>query len=139
MTEPWRTVVAIAIGLGLIWVGLLIALAAARPKDISVRGVLRLLPDTVILLRRLAADPALPRGIRVRLLLMLLYLLLPIDLVPDFIPVLGHADDAIVVAVALRSVVRRAGADALDEHWPGTPEGLQAVRRLSGLSDPPAA
>ena len=120
MTQPWSTLIAVAVGLGIVWVALLIALAAARPKDISVTDALRLLPDIVVLLRRLAADPQLPRGVRVRLLLMLLYLILPIDLVPDFIPVLGYADDAIVVVVALRSAARRAGPDALDKHWPGT-------------------
>jgi uncharacterized membrane protein YkvA (DUF1232 family) len=51
-----------------------------------------------------------------RLWLLLAYLALPIDLVPDFIPMLGYADDAIVVAIVLRSVVRRAGADALTRH-----------------------
>lgn len=77
------------------------------------REALRLLPDGIRLLRRLAADPALPRGVRVRLWLLLGYLLLPFDLIPDFIPVLGYADDALVVALALRSITRRAGADAL--------------------------
>ena len=61
------------------------------------------------------------------------------DIVPDFIPFLGYADDAIVVAIALRSVARRAGPDAIEEHWPGTPEGLHAVRRLIGLPTPPEA
>jgi hypothetical protein len=54
--------------------------------------------------------------------------------VPDFIPVLGYADDAIIVAIALRSVTRAAGPAALDRHWPGTPDGLATVRRLAGLS-----
>ncbi|OBF29928.1 hypothetical protein A5724_02440 [Mycobacterium sp. ACS1612] len=139
MTELWGTLIAVAVGLCIFWVALLIALAAARPKNMSVTESLRLLPDMVVLLRRLAADPQLPRGVRVRLLLMLIYLILPIDVVPDFIPVLGYADDAIVVVVALRSAARRAGPDALDKHWPGTPEGLHAVRRLTGLSDPPEA
>jgi uncharacterized membrane protein YkvA (DUF1232 family) len=62
------------------------------------------------------------------------YLLLPIDLIPDFIPVIGYADDAIIVAIALRSVTRVAGAEALERHWPGTPEGLVAVKRLAGIS-----
>jgi uncharacterized membrane protein YkvA (DUF1232 family) len=137
LTQPWSTLVGVAVGLSIVWVALLIALTAARPKDMSVTDALRLLPDTVILLRRLAADPQLPRGVRVRLLLLLLYLILPIDLVPDFVPVLGYADDAIIVAAALRSVARRAGPDALDRHWPGTPEGLHAVRRLTGISRPP--
>jgi hypothetical protein len=86
LTQLWSTLIAVAVGLGIVWVALLIALAAARPKTISVTPALRLLPDTVVLLRRLAADPQLTRGVRVRLLLALLYLILPIDLVPDFIP-----------------------------------------------------
>jgi hypothetical protein len=64
--------------------------------------------------------------------LLLAYLAVPLDLVPDFIPVLGHADEAIVVAATLRSVVRHAGSEALDRHWPGTDDGLAAVRRRAG-------
>jgi SAM-dependent methyltransferase len=56
-----------------------------------------------------------------------------IDLVPDFIPVAGYADDVLVVAWVLRSVVRAAGAEAIDRHWPGTPQGLGVVRRLAGV------
>lgn len=59
---------------------------------------------------------------------------MPFDLVPDFIPVVGYADDAIIVAFALRSVVRKAGPEALSRHWPGTPEGLTAVQRLAGIA-----
>jgi uncharacterized membrane protein YkvA (DUF1232 family) len=62
--------------------------------------------------------------------LLLAYLASPIDLVPDFVPVLGYADDAIVVAAVLRSVVRAAGPQVLESHWPGSPEGLAALRRL---------
>jgi uncharacterized membrane protein YkvA (DUF1232 family) len=65
--------------------------------------------------------------------LLLVYPVLPIDLIPDFIPVLGYADDAIIVAIALRSVTRRAGPAALETHWPGTSDGLQAVRRFTGI------
>ncbi|AKS34011.1 YkvA family protein [Mycolicibacterium goodii] len=137
MTQLWGTLIGVAVGLVIVWVALLIALAVARPKDLSVADALRLLPDTVVLIRRLAADPQQPRGVRIRLLLLLVYLILPIDLVPDFIPFLGYADDAIVVAVALRSVARRAGYSALDKHWPGTPEGLESVRRLAGITGPP--
>ena len=93
---------------------------------------MRLLPDLVRLLRRLAADGSLPRGVRLRLWFLLGYLALPIDFVPDFIPVLGYADDAIVVALVLRLVVRRAGAEAIVRHWPGTPEGLAALQHLTG-------
>jgi uncharacterized membrane protein YkvA (DUF1232 family) len=61
------------------------------------------------------------------------YLVLPIDLVPDFIPVVGYADDAVVVALGLRWVIRAAGVDALDRHWTGTPTGLAVVKRLAGV------
>ena len=119
-------------GLLLLWLVLIAILWATRPDELRLRDLMRLLPDLVRLLRGLAADGSLPRGVRVRLWLMLGYLALPIDLVPDFIPVLGYADDAIVVALVLRSVVRRAGADAVVRHWPGTPEGLAALQRLTG-------
>jgi uncharacterized membrane protein YkvA (DUF1232 family) len=131
----WTTLIAVVAGFVLLWFALLIALAVTRPADLRVKDILRLLPDTVVLLRRLAADPDLPRGVRVRLLLLLVYLALPVDLIPDFIPVLGYADDAIVVALALRSVTRRAGSEALDKHWPGSTEGLQAVQHLAGIHD----
>jgi len=129
----WRLLLAIGGGLLLLWVVLLALLWRARPDDLGAREALRLLPDLVRLVRRLAADRSLPRGVRVRLWLLLAYLLSPIDLVPDFVPVLGYADDVVVVAWALRSVVRRAGSDALARHWPGQPAGLSLVSRLAGV------
>jgi uncharacterized membrane protein YkvA (DUF1232 family) len=129
----WRTVVAVGVGLLLAWLVLLVVLWRATPQQTSLREALRLLPDVLRLLKRLAADRSLPRGVRVRLWLLLGYLVLPIDLVPDFIPVLGYADDAIVVAFAVRSVASRAGPEALQRHWPGSPDGLAAVLRLAGV------
>lgn len=130
----WSLVAAVVGGLLGLWLLLVAALWWARPDDLSLRDALRLLPDLVRLLRRLAADASLPRGVRVRLWLLLGYLALPVDLVPDFVPVLGYADDAVVVALVLRSVARAAGAEALERHWPGTPEGLAAVLRLSRVT-----
>ena len=127
------TLVGVLGGLLLCWLVLMAVLWATRPDDLRLRELLRLLPDVLRLVHRLAGDGTLPRGVRVRLWLLLGYLALPIDLVPDFVPVLGHADDAIVVALVLRSVVRHAGAAAIDRHWPGTPEGLAALRRASRL------
>ena len=129
----WTWLVAIGGGVLVLWLALVAALWLGRPDDVRLRDALRLLPDVVRLLRRLASDPALPRGVRVRLWLLLGYLVLPVDLVPDFIPVIGYADDAVIVAVALRSVTRRAGSEAIARHWPGTAEGLAAVLRLAGL------
>src|SRR5436190_8653133 len=114
------------------WVALVVTLVVARPNGDLLQQALRLLPDLLWLLRRLAGDRSLPGGVRVRLWLLLAYLAVPIDVIPDFIPVLGYADDAIVVTAVLRSVVRRAGLAALHRHWPGTNDGLGAVIRLCG-------
>ena len=127
------TLVGVLGGLLLCWLVLMAVLWTARPDEMRARELLRLLPDVLRLVHRLAGDRTLPRGVRVRLWLLLVYLAVPIDLVPDFVPVLGHADDAIVVALVLRSVVRRAGAAAVERHWPGTPDGLAALRRASRL------
>ncbi len=126
-------VVTIAIGLVLTYLVLLGALLVTRPKGNLLGEASRLLPDLLRLLRRLAADASVPRAARVRLWLLLGYLAIPIDLVPDFVPVLGYADDAIIVSLALRSVVRRAGAAVVRRHWPGTDDGLAALGRLTGL------
>ncbi len=99
----------------------------------SLREALRLLPDVIGLLRGLVADPTVPSGVRIRLGLLMFYLVLPIDLIPDFVPVLGYADDAIIVAVVVRSVARRAGPDALNRHWPGTASGLDTLKRFAGI------
>jgi uncharacterized membrane protein YkvA (DUF1232 family) len=135
MSEWWVVLLGVACGLVLIWLALIVALWLSKPDDVGLRDMMRLLPDVLRLVKRLAGDRTLPSGVRLRLALLLAYLALPIDLIPDFIPVLGYADDAIIVAFVLRSTARRAGDDALAKHWPGTPEGLSAVRRLCGLTD----
>jgi uncharacterized membrane protein YkvA (DUF1232 family) len=114
----------------LVWVVLAVVLWLTKPKEYDLKEALRLLPDLLRLVKRMAADPETPRGVRVRLVLLLGYLALPFDLIPDFVPVLGYADDAIIVALVLRSATRSAGPDALAKHWPGTPEGLAALKRL---------
>jgi uncharacterized membrane protein YkvA (DUF1232 family) len=123
-------------GVLLVWVALVAALWVGRPEEGAAREALRLLPDVLRLVRRLAADRSLPRGVRARLWLLMAYLALPFDLVPDVIPVIGYADDAVVVALVLRAVVRRAGVDALARHWPGSSDGLAAVCRLARLPSP---
>lgn len=111
---------------------LLIVLWENKPNEERLREALRVLPDVIRLVARLARDRSLPRGLRLRLWLLLVYLALPVDVVPDFIPVIGHADDAVLLLWTLRSVVRLAGADAVARHWPGTPQGLLTVTRLAG-------
>ena len=132
MGDLWPLLAGAAGGLLLAWVALLALLWWRRPDDVRLAEALRLLPQVVGLLRRLAGDRDLPRGVRVRLGLLLAYLAMPFDLVPDVIPVLGQVDDAVVVVLVLRSVVRAAGPEALERHWRGTPASLLALRRLAG-------
>jgi uncharacterized membrane protein YkvA (DUF1232 family) len=127
---------AAAAGLFLCWLVLVGVLAAGRPRGPLLKEALRLLPDLLRPLRRLAADRNLSWTVRVRIVLLMIYLALPIDLIPDVIPVLGYADDAIIVTLILRGVVRRAGLDAVSRHWPGTDDGFVVLTRLTGLTQP---
>jgi len=135
--EWWQPAVGILGGLLLLWlilIGALLWVSRGQSEGIRLIDALRLGPDIIRLTRRLAADRTVPRGVRAWLVVLLVYLLSPIDLVPDFIPVIGYADDAIIVALVLRLATRHAGAESIDRHWPGTPQGLAALRSILGLN-----
>lgn len=134
-----RILISVASALVIAWLFLVVLLIVARPPGSLLQEALRLLPDTLRLLRRLATDRSLPRGLRVRLWLLFAYLACPFDIVPDFIPVLGYADDAIIVCAVLRSIVRRAGPEPVRRHWPGSESGLAILWRLAGLPGASAA
>jgi uncharacterized membrane protein YkvA (DUF1232 family) len=129
----------LAAGLLLAWAALFVALAIMRPRGRLLHEALRLLPDLLRLLPRLARDRSLPRSARIALVLLLAYLASPLDLVPDMIPVLGYADDAVIVAGVLRWVVRRTGVQAVQRQWPGTDDGFAILCRLAGLPPPDPA
>jgi uncharacterized membrane protein YkvA (DUF1232 family) len=130
-----RFVLGVLITVALLWGAFMGALLIVRPRGMNLREARQVVPDTVRLLRALHADSELPPGVRRWLAALLVYLAMPIDLVPDFVPVLGYADDVIVVACVLRRVVRLAGPAALDRHWAGSPAGLAAIRRLAGVTE----
>jgi uncharacterized membrane protein YkvA (DUF1232 family) len=140
-TEPsvsiWNTLLSAAISLSVAWLLLIVVLLSVRPKGSLVQEAMRLLPDVLRLLRRLATDRSLPKGVRIRIWLVFAYLATPIDLVPDFLPVIGYADDAIIVCAVLRSIVRRAGPDSIRRHWPGTDNGLAVLWRVAALPGTP--
>lgn len=135
MEAVLEVAVAVAISLTAMWLVLVIVLLATRPRGVDFVEAKRFLPDVIRLIRQLARDPNVSKGARWRLVLLVAYLASPLDLVPDFVPVLGYADDVIAVAIVLRSVVRSAGRTTLDAHWAGSPAGLAVVHRLAGLSD----
>jgi uncharacterized membrane protein YkvA (DUF1232 family) len=72
-----------------------------------------------------------PRRSKLLLVALVGYLALPVDLIPDFLPGVGHVDDVFVVAFALRAILRTAGSAVIKENWPGSAESLQLVLRLA--------
>jgi uncharacterized membrane protein YkvA (DUF1232 family) len=113
--------------------GALIVTLVVGSRQWDIRVIVRLVPYCAILFKRLLGDPRVPARWKVASALALVYLAMPFDLVPDFIPGIGYADDAIVVAIALRRVVRKAGEEAVVRNWRGSEAGLSIVRRLAGL------
>jgi uncharacterized membrane protein YkvA (DUF1232 family) len=108
-----------------------LALAGRRSQARALAGFV---PDCARLFKRLAEDPRVPRRQKAALLFVAAYLAMPFDLVPDFIPVAGQLDDAILVALALRSLVRAAGSGVVAEHWPGPQTSLAVVLRMAGAA-----
>lgn len=122
----------IALGvLALAYAGL-VATLTVTGRGPDARALARLVPDCTVLFGRLLSDRRVPRAHRLLLMGLVAYLSMPFDLVPDFIPVAGQLDDAIVVALVLRTVLRAGRADLIREHWPGPQTSLAAVLRLAG-------
>ena len=126
-------VVGILVAFVTLWIILVVALIAVRPKGLRVADAARMMPDLVRLIRGLVADHTIPRRIRARIWILLAWMISPIDLIPDVIPVLGMVDDVVLAYLVLRSVVRSCGDDVLARHWPGSPEGLAALEKLLGI------
>ena len=131
---PWGLVL---IALGLYLVGVTALIAAGRRED--ARALAGFVPDCVVLLGRLARDRRIPPARRMILFSVLGYLALPIDLVPDFLPGIGQLDDAVLLGLALRLVVRGGGGEMVREAWPGPRASLTLVLRAAGLETNGAA
>ena len=128
--------VLVAVGvLVLLWIVLLVLLYVARPAGSTLADTARLIPDAFRMVRRLATDHTIPRRTRLPVWVLLAYLASPIDLVPDFVPIIGYADDAIITSLVLRRLIRKVGHDKLTEHWPGSTEGLDRLLRALRIAD----
>ncbi len=125
---PWG-VLLLALGLYVVSVAALIG--AGRRED--ARALAGFIPDCLVLVTRLARDPRVSRPRRAVLFCVLGYLALPIDLVPDFLPGIGQLDDAVLLGLALRLVVRGGGTEIVREAWPGPEASLTLVLRAAGL------
>lgn len=115
-----------------VWLALLLVFWMVRPKGVSVVQVARIVPDVLRLIRSLMGDRSVPLDVRVVLVGLLAWIVSPIDLIPEFIPVLGPLDDVVVAIAAMRYVRRRVGWDDLTARWTGTPEGFALLTRLIG-------
>ena len=103
----------------------------SRPRD-TLKEIALFLPNFLILLKRLLSDPRVPRKSKLILGGTVLYLVSPIDVVPDFVPGLGQLDDIVVALLALHSILNRVDDEVVLEHWPGDENVIRLVR--AGLS-----
>ena len=125
---PWL-LVGLGVTVGVYVLAVLTLVAVGRRSD--ARVLAGFIPDCLVLAKRLLSDPRVPRRRKLLVGLLVAYLAMPLDLVPDFIPVAGQLDDAILVALVLRAVLRSGGEELLDEHWGGPARSRELVRRLA--------
>lgn len=125
---PWGLLIVLV---GLYVVGVAALIAAGRRED--ARALAGFIPDCVVLVSRLARDGRISPVRRAVLWLVLVYLSLPIDLVPDFLPGIGQLDDAVLLGLALRLLVHGGGSEIVREAWPGPQASLAIVLRAAGL------
>ena len=130
--RDWLVALAVAVGLMVAGWALLLLLARRLPPG-PLRELARFIPDCVTTVRRLRGDPRVPRRAKVAVALAGLWLLNPVDLIPEFLPIIGPLDDVVVVALALRYAARQVPRQVLLDAWPGDP-GL--VQRLLGPPQP---
>ena len=125
-------VVRVVLGLVVVWAGLVGVLWVLRPRDLALADLAAFVPDLIRLVRSLIADRLVDRRVRAALVFLLGWLISPIDLIPEFIPVLGPMDDLVVAVVVLRYVRRQLGVDALRARWSGSDAGFRLLLRLVG-------
>jgi uncharacterized membrane protein YkvA (DUF1232 family) len=118
------------VGLAVLYALIVLAYFIAGRRE-DARAIGGFVPDCVVLFSRLVRDKRLPRRFKFLVGALIPYLAMPFDLVPDFIPVAGQLDDAVIVAFVLRRVARK-NPELIREHWPGPPSSLALVLRLAG-------
>jgi uncharacterized membrane protein YkvA (DUF1232 family) len=125
-------VVALVGAVIVLWALMVVLFWVFRPKGLPTSELIRLVPDLIRLLRSLIVHRSAPLDVRIVLLGLLAWIISPIDLIPEFIPVLGPLDDVVVAVVAMRYVRRRMGIDDLRGRWLGSPDGFALLTRVIG-------
>jgi uncharacterized membrane protein YkvA (DUF1232 family) len=98
-----------------------------------VKALLRALPDLVRLITRLVGDPVLPRSAKIALGAAVVYLMSPVDLIPDFIPLVGYIDDVLLAAVLLDGILNWVDRPLVLKYWPGNPASLDTLARTARI------
>ena len=132
----WWQWLLISLGVILVIYASFLAWLVIRGRRDDARAFATFIPDCIVLVTRLARDPRVPRRRKLLLIALVAYLSLPFDLVPDFIPVAGQLDDAIIVALVLRHFVRAGGEPMIRESWPGPEQSLGLILRLARAGSP---
>jgi uncharacterized membrane protein YkvA (DUF1232 family) len=132
----WWEWLLISLGVTLAIYAAFLAWLVIRGRHEDARAFATFIPDCIVLVTRLARDPRVPRRRKLLLIALVAYLGLPFDLVPDFIPVAGQLDDAIIVAFVLRHFVRAGGEPVIRELWPGPEQTLALILRLARPGGP---
>ena len=125
-------IVGIALCLVAVWACFVVLVWVLRPRDVRLGELVRLVPDILRLVRDLLADRSVRVSVRLSLVFLLAWLVSPIDLIPEFIPVLGPLDDVVVAVIVLRFVRRRLGEDDLRRRWRGTTDGFELLGSIMG-------
>jgi len=126
----WLDLLLLAISVSAAWSTAALTLLVVGRRE-QARALAGFVGDCLVLLRRLLADPRVPRRQKALLIALVAYLAMPIDLIPDIIPFLGQLDEAVLVALVLRLVVRSGGDALVRQHWPGPDASLKLVLRLA--------
>ena len=126
----WGLILTVIGSLVAVWAALVGLLWILKPADTRLGDLVRVVPDVLRFVRDLIGDPKAPIGTRLAVGGLLLWLLNPVDLIPEFIPVLGPLDDVVVAVLVLRNVRRRLGVDAFRRRWPGSEEGYALLSRV---------
>ncbi len=128
----WRLILSVVASLLGVWALFIAVLWVLRPRDVRLGDVVKIVPDLLRLVRDLIADSSTPFWVRAALVGLLVWLVNPIDLIPEFIPVLGPLDDVVVAVLVLRYVRRRIGEDAMRARWRGSAESFDLLGSIIG-------
>lgn len=130
--DPLALVIAVVVGLLVVWGLLLVVLWVLRPRGVPVRELLGVIPDLIRLTRSLISDRDVPLDVRLVAAGAVVWVISPIDLVPEFLPLIGWLDEIVVIVLALRYVRRRLGVPSLRARWAGSQDGFSLLCAVMG-------